>query len=280
MESYTQSRIALITGATSGVGKSIAKGLARQKYQVVMLVHDLKKAELVRDEMIAESSNSKIDLIHTDLSSLDSVRAAADVFRKKYVRLHVLSNNAAVLPVHRQFTKDRLEATFGINYLSHFLLTNLLLDVLKRSSPSRIIQVTGGRDVLQRAVINFDDLQNHRYNPIKASIQAALAKTMFSMDLAKRLEGTGVTSNVFHPGLVQSDLGRDLPWYLKWGYDLANKFLREESKTGIYVASAPEIEKVTGTFFSGGKAYPFNPKFVKRQDYERLWGVSAKITGI
>jgi NAD(P)-dependent dehydrogenase (short-subunit alcohol dehydrogenase family) len=271
-------RVCLVTGSTSGVGKAIATGIARLGATVVMLCRNREKGARVADEIRNLTGNDRIDIMMADLSIQSSIREFAGNFRNRYPRLHVLSNNAAAFPMRREETADGIEKIFATNYLSHFLLTHLLLDLLEASAPSRVITVSGSPGPLQRGRIDFDDIQLEQgFNPFRATLQAAFAKVVFSFELARRLAGSGVTSNTFHPGLVKSELARDFPWFLKPFIGIAEWLMSDECWTGVYLASSPEVETLTGHFFVKDRSFDFRYRHDEEDVQSRLWELSERL---
>jgi NAD(P)-dependent dehydrogenase (short-subunit alcohol dehydrogenase family) len=211
---------------------------------------------------------------------VDSVRALADRFTKHYGELHVLSLNAATLTLDRRTTPDGFESIFATNHLSHFALTNLLLDTLRRSAPSRVIAVSGLPGTLTRVQLDMDNLMLETgFNPLKATARAALAKVLFILELARRTQGTGVSANTFHPGLVRSALPQRLPWFLKLPAQIAMSFFAAESDTGVYLATSPEAAGLTGRFCIGRKPADFRPAYDAANAASRLWEASARLVG-
>src|SRR5215217_8106176 len=191
--------VCLITGATSGIGKATAMGLASMGASVVMVGRDRGRGEAAMAEIRGKSANASVDLLLADLSSQEEIHRLADVFKESYPRLDVLINNAGVIRSKRIMTADGIEMTFAVNHLAYFLLTKVLLDVLKASAPSRIVNVASGEQ--RNATIDFDDLQGEKgYKGAKAYSQSKLATVLFTYELARRLEGTGVSANCLHPG--------------------------------------------------------------------------------
>jgi NAD(P)-dependent dehydrogenase (short-subunit alcohol dehydrogenase family) len=202
-----QGKICLVTGANSGIGKATVMGLARQGATVIMVSRNAAKGEAARDELRAKSGNSAIDLLLADLSSQQSIRQLAENFKQRYTQLHVLINNAGGYYMKRQESPDGLEMTLAVNYLAPFLLTNLLLDTLKASAPARIINVSSTAQASN--FIDMDDLQaTKHYSGGRAYGQSKLAEVLFTYELARRLQGTGVTANCLHPGFVASNFGQ------------------------------------------------------------------------
>src|SRR5881296_2113082 len=242
-------RVFLVTGANSGIGKATALGLARLGGTVVMACRSATRGEAARHDIVRDSGNSKVYLEIVDLASEDSTRSFAEEFKRKYPRLDVLINNAGVYTPHREVTPDGLERTFEVNYLSGFLLTHLLLDLLKKSAPSRIINVSSSAH--SGGTIHFDDLQGERrYSGYRAYGQSKLAQVLFTRELARRLEGTGVTVNACHPGVIRTNLGMG-------GSSVVVRFVRmffkgpeRGAETPIYLAVSPDVEGVTGKYFA------------------------------
>src|SRR5919202_4606855 len=202
-------RICLVTGATSGIGKATALGLARLGATLVLVTRDPQRGATTVAEIKQQTGNDALDFLTADLTSQQSIRRLADEFKRKYQHLHVLVNNAGgVFP--RTLTVDGLEKTFALNHLAYFLLTELLLDVLKASAPGRIVSVSSEAE--RGGKINFDDLQSYRkYNAMRAYSQSKLANVIWTYELARRLEGTGVTANCLHPGAVATSFGNTIP---------------------------------------------------------------------
>ena len=192
-------KVCLITGATSGIGKATAMGLANMGASVVMVGRDRGRGEAALTEIKEKSTNASVDLMLADLSSQQEIRRLADEFKEAYPRLDVLINNAGLFRSKRITTADGLEMTFAVNHLAYFLLTKLLLDVLKASASSRIVNVSSGDH--SNGTIDFDDLQGEKgYKGPKAYSQSKLATVLFTYELARRLEGTGISANCLHPG--------------------------------------------------------------------------------
>jgi NAD(P)-dependent dehydrogenase (short-subunit alcohol dehydrogenase family) len=274
-------KVCLVTGGTSGVGKSIARGLARSGATVILVSRDAARGAAAAEELRALAGHDRIEVMTADLSSMGSVRALADSVRRKYSALHVLSNNAALLTMTRRITPEGVDAIFATNYLGHFLLANLLIDLLKAGAPARVLTVSGQPGAIARIRPRFDDPPGERgWTPLNATVKAALAKVLFSRELARRLEGSGVTSNTFHPGLVRSGLVSHLPWYLRIPASVASAFFSVDSATGCFLAFSPEVEGVTGSFFSGRKAVPFKPPYDAREAALALWESSASLCGL
>ncbi len=275
-------KICLVTGGNSGIGKEAAVGLARLGATVAIVSRDKTKGEAAVSEIRSKSQNKNVNLLVADLSSMDSVRQLARAFLEKYSRLDVLINNAGTYLPKRVATADGYEAVFATNHLSHFLLTNLLLDRLKASAPSRIINVTS--DAHRGAEIDFEDLmQEKKYSAFKAYHQSKLANILFTYQLAKLLQGTGVTVNCLHPGVVRTGFGKDMGGLFSMGVKLAGPFMMRPEKAAqalVYMASAPELERVSGKHFAKGKEKESSRESQDTGAAQRLWQVSEELVHV
>src|SRR2546421_3396505 len=244
-----ENRVFLVTGANSGIGKATALGLVRLGGTVVMACRSATRGEAARQDVVRDSGNSKVYLEIVDLASEESTRSFAEQFKRKYPRLDVLINNAGVYTPHREVTPDGLERTFEVNYLSGFLLTHLLLDLLKKSAPSRIVNVSSSAH--SGGTIHFDDLQGERrYSGFGAYGQSKLAQVLFTRELARRLEGTGVTVNACHPGLSRTDLGMGGTSAVVRFATMFFKSPEKGAETPIYLSISPDVAGVTGKYFA------------------------------
>ena len=275
-------RVCLVTGANSGIGKETAVGLAELGTKVVMVCRSRERGEAALADIRKRSRSDSVELLLADLASLDSVRALAKEFLEKHESLHVLVNNAGVAMVRRSETVDGFETTFQVDYLSHFLLTNLLLDQLKRSTPSRIVNVSseshyGGH-------LKLEDLQMKRgYGVMKAYSQAKLAQVLFTYELSRRLEGTGVTANCLHPGAVATNIWSRPLGPLSFLGNVSRLFLispRAGAETPVYLASSPEVDDVTGKYFDKKREKKSSAESYDSELAGRLWAESAKMTGL
>jgi len=273
-------KVCLITGGNSGIGKATALGLAKLNASIVIVSRDKDKGEATLIEIRGKSDNRNVDAMTADLSSQDSVRELAHDFRGRYKKLHVLINNAGIFLPRRVPTVDGLETTFATNHLGHFLLTNLLLDVLKASAPSRVINITSSAH--RGTTIDFDDLQGEKkYSGYHAYSQSKLANVLFNYQLAKRLEGTGITVNCLHPGVVRTGFGKDVTGLMSILVRVGSPFMMSPEKSAraaIYLATSPELEGVTGKHFSRGKEERSSTESYDAASAERLWNVSTKLT--
>jgi retinol dehydrogenase-14 len=275
----------MVTGASSGIGKATALGLASTGATVVLVCRDKNRGDLVLDEIKHRYPNSSPDLFLADLSSQDSIRTLAKDYTSKYEQLHVIINNAGVYFTKRHVTVNGTEAVFAVNYLAPFLLTNLLLDKLKGSAPSRIINVAGAHH--SKGKINFDDLQGAQdFNGSRAIAQSKLALVLFSYELARRLARTGVTVNCADPGMVATyltDKDEDFPKFYRYMFKSIKPFLKSPAKgaeTSIYLASSPEVEGITGQYFVGKKIKRSSPASYDIGTASHLWDISAALTGL
>jgi NAD(P)-dependent dehydrogenase (short-subunit alcohol dehydrogenase family) len=278
-----QGKICMITGANSGVGKATALGLARLGAKVVMVSRDRARGEEAQRQIQAQSGNDAIDLLLADLSSQKSIRQLAQDFTQRYAQLHVLINNAGVFPLAKRTTIDGLDMVFAVNQLAPFLLTNLLLDVIKASAPARIVNVSSNAQ--EANDIRLHDLQSEkRYRPMRAYGQSKLAVVLFTYQLAHRLEGTGVTANCLHPGFVATNIAqRDLPLPARLAARLIFLFgvsPQEGAKTSIYLASSPDVEGVTGKYFVKSVPIRSAPLSYDESLQQQLWQACAELTGL
>jgi len=277
-------KVCMVTGSSSGIGKYTAVGLARMGATVVMACRDQSKGEIAREDVLRLSGAKKddVDVMLVELASLDSVRELASNFRKQYTRLDVLDNNAGLILGKRTVTKDGLETTFQVNYLSHFLLTNLLLDVLRASAPSRIVNVSS--DASQRGKMDFDDLQGEKdYGAIRAYGQSKLAQVLFTYELSRKLRGTGVTVNCVHPGVVASNWGRQSAGAMSFVLKFAGPFSLSPEKgadTSVYLASSPDVTGVSGKYFTKRQAVSSSKESYDEAEAKRLWDVSLSLAKI
>ena len=276
-------RVVLITGGTGGIGKATAIGLATVGARVGITGRDPARAEQAAADIRAGSGNPAVDAFAADMSSQAEVRRLAAAVLDSYPRLDVLVNNVGGFWAHRHPTTDGLEHTFALNHLAPFLLTNLLLDRLKASSPARVVTVSSGAQSAGR--IDFDDLEGARnYSGQRAYSQSKLANIMFTFELARRLEGTGVTANCVHPGVVRTNFGaEDQAWLFTIVSHAVLPFLKtpaQGAQTSIYLASSPDIDGVSGQFFANRKPKTANKLAYDTDMAARLWQVSADLVGM
>jgi retinol dehydrogenase 14 len=273
----------LITGGTGGIGKTTAIGVARLGARVGITGRDRARAEAAAADIRAASGNPSIDAYAADLSAQAEVRRLAREMLDTYPRLDVLVNNVGGFWAHRHITADGLEHTFALNHLAPFLLTNLLWDRLVASAPARVVTVSSGAQAMGR--IDFDDLQGERrWSGQRAYNQSKLANVMFTYELARRLDGSGVTATVLHPGVVRTAFGAEDParWHRLF-LPLVRPFLKSPARgaaTPIYLASSPEVAGVTGRYFANRKPKTSNKVSYDMGAQARLWRVSADLVGL
>jgi NAD(P)-dependent dehydrogenase (short-subunit alcohol dehydrogenase family) len=277
-------KVVLITGATNGIGRVAALELAKMSANVVVVGRDAARTEATVHEIKTQTGSSAVDQIIADLSSMAEVRRLAEEFKSRYKRLDVLINNAGAVFARRQETVDGYEMTFALNHLAYFLLTNLLLDVLKTSAPARIVNVSS--DAHTSARMNFDDLHSKRsYGQVGFSpySQSKLANVLFTYELARRLQGTNVTANVLHPGFVASGFGRNNRGLMDLIMRVIHRFAlssEEGAQTIIYLASSPEVEGVTGKYYYQSKAQQTSAASYDEAAARRLWEMSEQMVGL
>lgn len=274
-------KIVLITGATNGIGKVAALELAKMGAQVVVVGRSREKTQAVVNEIRA--ANGKVDYLLADLSSMDEVRRLATEFKSKYNRLDVLINNAGAWFSSHQETVDGYEMTFALNHLAYFVLTNLLLDMLKDSAPSRIINVSS--DAHRGPALNFDDLHNKKsYSTggFGAYSQSKLANILFTYELARRLQGTNVTVNALHPGFVATGFGHNNGTLMNFMMSIMHRIAaispEKGAETIVYLASSPEVEGISGKYFEKNKAVRSSDQSYDEAAARRLWEVSEQMT--
>jgi len=276
-------RTVLVTGGTAGIGKATAVGLAELGARLGITGRDLRRAEAAAADIRSVTGNPKVDAFGADMSSQADVRRLAAEVLDRYPRLDVLVNNVGGFWASRHVTADGLEHTFALNHLAPFLLTSLLLDRLKASAPARVVTVSSGAQSLGR--IDFDDLMSEaRYSGQRAYNQSKLANVMFTYELAKRLDGTGVTATVLHPGVTSTGFGTE-DTARGWGplIALMRPFMKrpeQGAETSIYLASSREAEGVTGRYFVNRTRRKSHKASYDASTTARLWQVSADLVGV
>ncbi|XP_067874332.1 retinol dehydrogenase 13 [Heterodontus francisci] len=277
----------IITGANVGIGKETAQDLAHRGARVILACRDLEKANKTAEEIRKASGNGNVLVQKLDLASLQSVRSFANKILETETRLDILINNAGIMRCPKWKTEDGFEMQFGVNHLGHFLLTNLLLDLLKKSTPSRIVTVSSLAHI--RGKIHFDDINlDNDYNPAVSYEQSKLANVLFTRELAKKLKGTGVTANSLHPGVVMTELARHMMPNLSLWFKIliasiaivAFKNPWQGAQTSIYCAVAEELDNVSGLYFSDCCAKEPAPQARDDDDAKKLWELSEKMVGL
>ncbi|XP_015268799.1 PREDICTED: retinol dehydrogenase 12 [Gekko japonicus] len=274
-------KVAVITGGSTGIGKETAKDLARRGARIILACRDMAKGEAAACEIQTSTGNQQVIVKKLDLADTKSIREFAENFLKEENELHILINNAGVMMCPYSKTADGFEMHMGVNHLGHFLLTFLLLERLKQSAPARIVNVSslahhGGK-------IRFHDLQSEKsYNRTLAYCHSKLANILFTRELAKRLQGTGVTVNALHPGSVQTELTRHVPLvdiiWRKITFFL--KTPQEGAQTSVYCAVAEELESVSGKYFSDCQPAYVSAQGRNEETAKQLWKVSCELLGI
>jgi NAD(P)-dependent dehydrogenase (short-subunit alcohol dehydrogenase family) len=276
-------KICLVTGATSGIGEATALGLARMGATVAVAGRDRAKCEAIVTRIRLETENPAVEYLAADLSSQVEVRALAAGFLSRHGRLDVLVNNAGGVFLRRRLSVDGIEMTLALNHLSHFLLTGLLSGALRRGAPSRVVNVSSGGH--RRSRLDLDDLELRRgYGPLKAYYRSKFANVLFTFELARRLEGTGVTANVLHPGLVLTNIARRNGRLIGWGWRLYARrhgaLTPEEGASNVlFVASSPTLDGVTGAYFFKTARADSAPGTEDIAAAGRLWQASVRMTG-
>ncbi|XP_040279145.1 retinol dehydrogenase 14 [Bufo bufo] len=276
----------IITGANCGIGRATAAELLRQQARVILACRDPERAEEAARELREETGDSgEVVVKQLDLSSLKSVRRFCQEVVREEPNLDVLINNAGVFQCPYTKTEDGFEMQFGVNHLGHFLLTHLLLGLLKSSAPSRVVVVSS--KLYKYGEINFDDLNSEKsYGRGSAYSRSKLANILFTRELARRLEGTGVTVNALHPGIVRTNLGRhiNIPVLVKPLFNVVSwaffKSPVEGAQTSIYLASSPEVEGVSGKYFGDCKEEELLPKAMDDLVARKLWDISEVMVGL
>jgi NAD(P)-dependent dehydrogenase (short-subunit alcohol dehydrogenase family) len=270
--------IAIVTGSTSGIGKSTATELARRGNTVVMVARNPELAKKTKEEIIQKTGNQNVDILIADLSSQAAIRNAAEQFKAKYNNLHILVNNAG-LAGPRKLSTDGIEMTLAVNHLAYFLLTNLLLDVLKKSAPARIINVSS--EAHRNVKLDFNDLQMEKnYTGFRAYSLSKLLNVLFTYELARRLEGTNVTANVLHPGFLSTGIFREAPGFVQFIVRIIAGSPEKGSDAIIRLATAPELENVSGKYFNGQKESTSSPISHDREAAQKLWKISEQLTAL
>jgi NAD(P)-dependent dehydrogenase (short-subunit alcohol dehydrogenase family) len=268
----------VITGANTGIGRATAEELARRGAQVTMICRSRERGEAACAEIKAATKNESVGLVVADLAVMADVRRAAEEVKKLHPKIHVLINNAAVFLPKREVTPDGLEKTFATNYLSHFLLTHLLLDNVKAAAPSRIINVATKTTGIK---VNFDDLQLEKgYSIMNAVGPTKMAMILHAQELAKRLQGTGVTVNALHPGLVKTPLLDEVPGWMRFFFHLFSSSPEKGAQTSIYLATSPDVAAVSGKLFADCKEVKAGGQAADGSSQQKMWDVSTKLAGL
>lgn len=275
-------KICLVTGANAGIGYATSLGLAQQGATLILVTRDEHRGRQAQAAIQAASGNHQVTLLQADLSSQQQIHRLAEMVNARFPALHVLVNNAAIIPPTRQLTEDGLETQLAVNHLAYFLLTNLLLPLLAASAPARIINVTS--QVHSGATIPWDDMQSERYyQPSLVYAQTKLMNVLFTYELARRLAGSGVTVNCLHPGVINTNLLYDYMGTPRTGRQRLLARGDEPDKGAelpLWLATAPELAGVSGQYFRSMQATQSSPASYDAAAARRLWQVSATLTGL
>ena len=275
-------KVCAVTGASGGIGKEVARGLAKRGARVVIVSHSRERATAAVDEIVQTSLNPHVDLVVADLSTKAGVRAAAAEIDRRYGQLRVLINNAGLLIGRHGLTADGIETTFALNHLAYFHLTTLLLDKLKASGPARIINTSSMAHAWGR--LDWDNLQGERrYSQWRAYSTSKLANLLFTYELARRLQRSLVTVNAVHPGFVRSGFGSTatapMRLAIRMGWPAAMS-PEKGARTTLWAATAPELSEVSGTYFARCSAVEPSAAAKDEAAQRRLWELSERLTGV
>jgi NAD(P)-dependent dehydrogenase (short-subunit alcohol dehydrogenase family) len=277
-------KICLVTGATSGIGKATALSLANHAATVVIAGRSEDKCKATVQWVIDRTQNRFVDFLVADLSDQAQVRSLAAEFKKRYDRLHVLVNNAGARFMTYQKTKQGLEMTFALNHLAYFLLTELLLEVLRAGAPARIINIASGSQTID---LDFGNLTRwHSYDGRKAYAQSKFANMLFSSELARRLDGSGVTVNAVNPGGVATNFNKNNGWLYWLRHVLAHIKAGNlvgpatAAETIVYLAASPEVASITGKYFYRKEMIPASEATQDQELARRLWEISCELSGV
>ncbi|MBC7797409.1 MAG: SDR family oxidoreductase [Pyrinomonadaceae bacterium] len=278
-----ENKIVLITGATAGIGKETALGIAKTGANVVIVGRSKQKCESVVEEIKCATNNANVDFLTADLFSLTEIRKLADDFKAKYQRLDVLVNNAGAIFTKREITVDGFEKTLALNHLSYFLLTNLLLDTIKQTENSRIVSVSSTAHTFANK-IDFNNLNGEKsHSGLGAYGVSKLMNIMFTYEIARRLKGSNVAANCLHPGVVASNFGETMGslyqipiWIFKNVFAIS---AAKGAETSVYLATSPEVEGVTGRYFDNKRETQSSKISYDESLQRQLWETSEKLVG-
>lgn len=272
----------VVTGATSGIGQATAIGLAQQGGHLVLVARSRERAEATLAGIQREVTGATGEIHLADLGIQADVRRAASEILARHPRIHRLVNNAGIVNFRRETTADGLEATFAVNHLAYFLLTELLLPALVAAAPARIVNVSSEGHRFGK--LDFDDLQAEReYKGMRVYGRSKTANILFTQELARRLAGSGVTVNCLHPGAVSTRLGHQHGWWAPIVTTLLRPFFRSPARgaeTSLHLAIAPEVAEVTGQYFKDLRAVEAAAHATDLENARRLWERSAELCGV
>jgi NAD(P)-dependent dehydrogenase (short-subunit alcohol dehydrogenase family) len=274
-------RTVLITGGTSGIGKATANAIAAMGWRVIFTARNSDKAASVKNEIIGNTGNKNVDFVLADLTSVVSVSQCAKYVSDNYENIDVLINNAGVCLPERRITADGFEESFQINYLSHFILTNLLLDKICKSEDPRIINLSSAAHAAGR----FDpgNLNSEKYySPVRTYSDTKLYNILFTLELAERLKGR-ISVNALHPGVVSTNFGHEFGGVFNFIYNLGRPFMitpQKGAKTSIYLASSDDVKGMSGKYFVRCKPVRLKNRYLTEENRKMLWQRSLELTGI
>jgi len=276
-------KICIVTGATSGIGRSTALGLARSGASLALVCRDPARAEVVVRAIRDETGSTAVEVFLADLASQAAIRRVADALLERHARIDLLVNNAGVVNLQRRVTEDGIEEVFAVNHLAYFLLTHLLLPRLRESAPARVVNVASDAHKFVKG-INFDDVGfGDGYKSMRVYGHSKLANLLFTFELARRLDGAGVTANCVHPGAVATGLGKNNGTIANVLIRTLAPFFRSPDKgaaTTLHVATSPTLDGVTGRYFANCRETRSSPASHDRDAAQRLWDLSANLTGL
>jgi NAD(P)-dependent dehydrogenase (short-subunit alcohol dehydrogenase family) len=277
-------KVCLITGAASGIGLETARGLAQMDAHIVMVTRNRESGIPAKQEIVRSTGNTAVDLLTCDFSSQKQIRALADEVNKRYPQLHVLVNNAGTFVSEFKLTEDGAEWQWGVNHLGYFLFTHLLLDKLKASVPSRIVNVASAGHYPGAIDLESLDKEVGKYNGLKAYNQSKLGNVLFTYELARRLEGSGVTANTLHPGVIRTEIGnKNSRGLATLGWKILKPFMataEHGASTSVYLASSPEVEGVSGYYFEECKPKQSSADTYNLSLAAQVWDRSMEMCGM
>lgn len=277
-------KLCIVTGANSGIGKETVRALARQGAYVVMVCRNEQRAQKAKDDLIADTGHTGLEVMLADLALQHDVRQLAGQITDQFDHVDILVNNAGIIADKREETLEGIEKTLAINHLAPFLLTNLLLDHLQKAPDARVVNVSSEVHRMGASYFDLDNLQlTENYSPTRAYGISKLCNIMFTHELAKRTQDTSITTNSLHPGVVRTHLAEEASWMMKLFYWIGAPFMRSPksgAQTSIYLATSDEVRSTSGKYFKNKK--PTEPASIAYDDEltEGLWTKSKTLTGL
>jgi retinol dehydrogenase 12 len=284
MSNDMQNKTVMVTGATNGIGFETARSLAAMGATLIGVGRNPQKCTEMAAQITPAAGNAKVEFLVADLSVQAQVRQLAETFKHKYNRLDVLVNNAGAFFARREESADGIEMTWALNHLNYFLLTDLLLDVLKASAPARIVNVSSAAHSGAKG-IHFEDVEfKQGYSGWSAYSHSKLANVLFTYELARRLAGTRITVNALHPGFVATGFGHNNGGLMRTGMNLVQKIVAKRpeqgAETSIYLASSPEVEGASGKYFDNKQAVKSSAASYDTDTAKRLWELSETMVHV